>query len=115
MTSTEKLVAALTAVHAPQALIDRATANEFNDYLSASATPCMDLIATLTGAALAAEDDSNKELAIALTGILDQAKEGAFDATIEESNTWAERMKTEDPEVYKVLQQMKIDKPIESK
>lgn len=109
MTSTEKLVAALTEAKAPAPLIERARRDEFNDYNSASATPCVDLVAALTHEIFEAEKVKNKLLAIELTEVLDMAKDGMFDATKEESDAWVERMKTEDPGTYKMIQQLKLE------
>lgn len=76
-TSTKRLVDALKAQHNPKlaATIKRAERNEFHDYLSESATPCVDLVMTLQKLGF-------RSLAI-------RARNGEFDATREEADAWA--------------------------
>ena len=83
MNSTQKLIEALKAAAAPADLIARAERDEFNDFKSQSATPCLDLLRALSEAAAA--DPTNE----ALRGVRDQAFKGAFDATRAESDAWA--------------------------
>lgn len=83
MGCTEKLVAALRAAGAPPALIARAERNEFHDFKSQSATPCIDLAQALAEAMLA--DMGNA----ALERVRKDAMDGAFDASKEESDEWA--------------------------
>lgn len=115
MTSTEKLVAALKEAQAPAVLIGLAEKNVFNDYLSEHPAPCMYLLQTLNSYGAAAQKAGNMTLSLALKEIFDRAKEGEFDGTIEESNAWVERMKTEDPDTYKIIKDLKLERPIEPK
>jgi hypothetical protein len=77
-TSTKRLVAALTAENSPklEATIRRAKRNEFNYFLSDSATPCIDLVMTLEK--------------LGFRALANRARNGEFDATREESKAWAE-------------------------
>jgi hypothetical protein len=76
-TSTKRLVTALEAEHSPKlaAVLRRAKRNEFNDFLSESATPCIDLVMALEKAGFRA--------------LANRARNGEFDATKEESDAWA--------------------------
>lgn len=73
--TTQKLVAALREAGASKAMILRAEAAQYDDYLSDSATPITDLY-------VAARAEG-------LTQIVERAVNGDFDATEEESNAWA--------------------------
>lgn len=73
--TTEKLVAALREAGASQAMIANAEAAQYDDYLSDSAFPIMDLV-------VAARAEG-------LGQIVDRAINGDFDATKEESDAWA--------------------------
>lgn len=115
MTSTEKLVAALKEAQAPPYLIGMAERNLFNDYLSPNPAPCMDLLKALNSCGAEAHKQGNLTLSLALKEIFDRAKEGEFDGTVEESNAWVERMKTEDPETYKLIKDLKLENPVEPK
>lgn len=89
--STAKLVADLRAIQCAGALddlIDRAARNCFHDFLSQSATPCIDLVVALDAEIqrAAAIDPS---LAYALDKVRGRAVNGAYDATLAESDQWA--------------------------
>jgi hypothetical protein len=83
MGCTEKLVAALRSAKAPADLIARAERNEFHDFKSQSATPCIDLAQALADAVT--RDLGNA----ALEQVRKDAMDGAFDASKEESDEWA--------------------------
>lgn len=68
---------ALRRAVAPEAMIKKAEANGYNDFLSDSETPISDLVRDCRAAGL--------------TGIMNQAMNGDFDATSEESQAWAKR------------------------
>lgn len=73
--TTEKLARALTFAGAPTAMIERARAGYYDDYKSPQAFPIMELVKDAEAAGL--------------TAIAEAAKDGAFDATEEESDAWA--------------------------
>lgn len=76
-TSTKRLVDALKAQHNPKlaAIIKRAERNDFHDFLSESATPCVDLVMTLQK--------------LGFRALATRARNGEFDATREEADAWA--------------------------
>lgn len=73
--TTKKLVAALRLAGASEAMILKAEAAQYDDYLSDSAFPIMDLVI-----------DARRE---GLVRIVTRAIDGDFDATREESDAWA--------------------------
>lgn len=73
--TTEKLVAALREAGASEAMIRKAEAAQYDDFLSDSAMPINDLV-------IAARAEG-------LAQIADRAINGDFDATKEESDAWA--------------------------
>jgi len=75
MNSTEKLIRALQAAGASAALLQRARADEFNDYRSPHALPQHQLLAAARAEGL--EDICRAVIA------------GEFDGTAEESEMWA--------------------------
>lgn len=83
--TTERLAKALEAANAPKAMITAARAGCYDDFKSESPTPCMDLVRDLYEAARQLPNhDRNLLLRVA-----QQAKNGEFDATREESEAWA--------------------------
>lgn len=76
-TSTDVLVEDLLAAQAPDFMLSKAREGQYNDYLSQSATPIMDLVHDAVEANLRA--------------IADQAQTGKYDATQAEASAWFER------------------------
>jgi hypothetical protein len=76
-TSTQILLKDLEAAKAPSFMIRKAKANEYNDYLSESAHPIIDLVRDAT--------------AYNLRDIITNAKSGKYDGTKEESDEWMKR------------------------
>jgi hypothetical protein len=77
MTSTEILLKDLKAAKAPAFMIRKARANRYNDYLSDSAHPIIDLVKDAT--------------VYNLRDIVEQARDGKYDGTREEANEWFSR------------------------
>lgn len=98
--TTEILVDALFAAAAPQFMIAKAQAGEYDDYKAQNtATPCVDLVNDL---GKAATENGN----MALLALRDRAMKGEFDAQPWESDAWAKSMES-DPEMGPLLKQMK--------
>lgn len=76
-TSTDVLLEDLEAVRAPEVMLRKAREGQYNDYLSESATPILDLV--------------RDAIAANLRTIADQAQTGKYDATGEEAQAWFER------------------------
>jgi hypothetical protein len=88
--STEKLVHALREAGAPADLITRAEANEFHDYKSQSATPCLDLNRALTTVIQSTPETAYTYAFLTkMRALRSKAQNGEFDATKEESDEWA--------------------------
>ena len=92
---TEKLLAALRENNAPPWLIILAENNAYHDFKSESATPCVDLVRDLEKAGL--------------HNLARRAMNGEFDATKEESDSWAKEMAI-DPEMGPLLKKLGLDK-----
>jgi hypothetical protein len=76
-TSTEILLEDLEAAKAPSFMLRKATSGQYNDYLSESATPIIDLV---------------RDAAVwNLHDIVDNAMRGKYDGTKEEGAAWMER------------------------
>ena len=75
MTTADRLAVELEAVHAPKAMIVAARAGCYDDFLTESPTPIMDLVRDCRTAGLQA--------------FAQRAIDGEFDATPEESDAWA--------------------------
>jgi hypothetical protein len=76
-TSTERLLEDLEAAHAPRFMLRKACEGQYNDYLSNSATPIMDLVRDATAANL--------------RPIVQWAKAGKYDGTKAEADAWFQR------------------------
>lgn len=76
-TSTEILIDDLRAANAPQFMIRKALDDEYNDYLSNSPHPIIDLVRDAT--------------TWNLRQIVEQARAGKYDGTRAESEAWFER------------------------
>lgn len=76
-TSTDILVEDLQAAHAPQFMVRKALDGQYNDYLSDSPHPILDLV----------RDATTWNLRV----IADQARHGTYDGTREESEAWWQR------------------------
>lgn len=68
---------------APVVLIDRAKRNEFHDYKSESATPCIDLVQALTVAC------RNEPSESPMQKLRRRAMDGEFDSDRAECDEWA--------------------------
>lgn len=79
MTTKQKLANALTTALAPTWMIEKALSGGYDDFESDSATPIMDLVNDLTKSGFESP---------AMTKLADDAKQGRFDATKEESDAW---------------------------
>lgn len=87
MQTTEKLALALEAAGVPDNMVANARAGHYDDFKSDLDTPCIQLVTDLTS--------------LGFTDLANRAKNGGFDATLEDSNAWAES--DEGKEVFKQL------------
>lgn len=76
-TSTDILYEDLTAAHAPAFMLRKVLEGQYNDYLSDSGTPIMDLVRDATAANL--------------KGVAEAARLGKYDGTRREANAWFNR------------------------
>ena len=77
MNSTQILLDDLKKYHAPSFIIAKAIREEYNDFLSPSPTPIMDLV--------------HDAFAANLPKIMEYAMEGKYDATKYEADEWMQR------------------------
>lgn len=101
MRTKEKLTKALIEANAPTVMIEKAERGRYDDFESTSETPIRDLV----------EDCRCCSRNHALQLVAERAIKGEFDATKEESEEWARRMETEDPEVYTIMKKMGMAPP----
>ena len=89
MSTVDRLVAALEAANAPKAMITAAKAGCYDDFLSESGTPIMNLVRDARAAKL--------------PDIAQRAMDDEFDATREEAGAWAAKQTGEMAAILKIL------------
>ena len=99
MKSKERLARDLTAADAPAEMIRAAMEGAYDDYESDSPTNIIDLVR-----ACQKHGHHNPKL----IEIARKAMDGGYDGTPEESEAWARRIQTEDPEFAKLLIGLKL-------
>lgn len=92
MRTKERLAADLEAAGAPAAMITNARNGHYDDYESPHPTPIIMLVNDATRAGL--------------TALAEDAKQGKYDATTEESEAWAREAYANDPELRSIMESM---------